>query len=329
MTATIPTINLEPMFSSEKEKRLKLASAINSALETVGFFQIVGHNVEKSLVQQMREEAYSFFRLPIEEKLKVRRPLPEITRGYDPPAQQSLAATKDAAAPPDLQEGFGVGGFDFSQDDPYYTQGLGPYFFSPNLWPEGRPVFRQTLEQYHSVLKSLAADLMGVFALALDLDETFFVDKISKTGSHMRLNKYPAQTTPPVPGQLRSGAHTDYGTLTILYGEDSPGGLQVMLPDNKWHDIHPEPEAFVINIGDCMARWTNDRWRSTLHRVNNPPSELANNERLSVAFFHSTNYDAEIKCLESCKSSTNTSKHDPIHYAAYYIDKLMKSRQTV
>ena len=329
MSPTIPTINLEPFFSSGKEKKVRLASEISCALETIGFFQIIGHNIEKSLVQQMREEAYSFFRLPIEEKLKVRRPLPEITRGYDPPAQQSLAATKDGAAPPDLQEGFGVGGFDFSHDDPYYTQGLGQYFFSPNLWPEGRPVFRKTLEQYHSVLKGLAADLMALFALTLNLDEKFFVNKINKTGAHMRLNKYPVQTTPPLKGQLRSGAHTDYGTLTILYGEDNPGGLQVKFPDNKWYDVHPEPNAFVINIGDCMARWTNDRWKSTLHRVTNPPSELANSERLSVAFFHSTNYDAEIKCLESCTCFDNPSKYAPMHYAAYYIDKLMKSRQTV
>lgn len=222
-----------------------------------------------------------------------------------------------------------MGGFNFAPDDRYYAAGLGHYFFSPNLWPDDPPGLRPVMEEYHSTLTALAATLMRVFALALDLDENYFDDKIDKTGAHIRLNKYPAQETAPVPGQLRSGAHTDYGTLTILYGEDTPGGLQVMGADGEWMDVHPAPGSFVVNIGDSMARWTNDRWVSTLHRVVNPPREHASSERLSAAFFHAANYDAEIKCLESCRSPQNPPKYEPTHYAAYYIDKLMKSRQTV
>ena len=96
-----------------------------------------------------------------------------------------------------------------------------------------------------------------------------------------------AQPETPLPGQIRAGAHTDYGTLTILYGKDKPGGLQAFSPEGKWIDVRPPPGAFVVNIGDMMARWTNDRWVSTLHRVVNPPRSEDRAERLSIAFFHS------------------------------------------
>ena len=329
MNCTIPIIDLAPALSGKAGGKDEVVRAIGENLENVGFFQIVGHGVSSTLIQRLRDQAYEFFSLPIEQKMRIKRPLPEITRGYDPPAQQSLAATKDGAAPPDLQEGFGMGGFKFGPDDPYYTAGLGHYFFAPNLWPKEPAVLRTTLETYHTRLTVLAAKLMRMFALALDMDEHYFDAKIDKTGAHIRLNKYPPQLTPPVPGQLRCGAHSDYGTLTILYGEDTPGGLQVMGSNGVWLDVHPQPDAFVVNIGDSMARWTNDRWVSTIHRVVNPSLEHSSTERLSVAFFHAANYDTEIRCLESCQSHGKPPKYESIHYAAYYIEKLMKSRQTM
>jgi isopenicillin N synthase-like dioxygenase len=329
MGSDIPLIDFAAALGDDLTGKHAVAAEIGRALESIGFFLIAGHGIPDDLVQRMRGEAYTFFKLPLDEKMKVGRPAPEITRGYDPPAQQSLSATRDGASVPDLQEGFGMGGYNFHPDDRYYAGGLGHYFFSPNLWPDHPAGLRVVLEEYHTRMTSLAARIMQVFALALDLDESYFDPKIDRTGAHMRLNKYPAQQTPPVPGQLRSGAHTDYGTLTILYGEDTPGGLQVMGPDGNWIDVHAPPGTFVVNIGDSMARWTNDRWVSTLHRVINPPREHADAERLSVAFFHASNYDTEIKCLEGCLAPGETPRYEPTFYAAYYIDKLMKSRQTV
>ena len=329
MSDGIPLIDMAPALAGDGEATRRVAGEVGRALETVGFFHIVGHGVPDDLVRRMRDLAYEFFALPMEEKMKVPRPSPETTRGYDPPARQSLSATRGDVSPPDLMEVFGMGGFDFAPDDPYYTSALGRYFFAPNLWPERPADLRPALEAYHTTLKSLASRMMRVFALALDLEEEFFDHKVDRTIAHIRLNKYPAQEKAPEPGQLRSGAHTDYGTLTILYGEDTPGGLQARGPDGGWIDVHPEPGSFVVNIGDSMARWTNGRWVSTLHRVVNPPREHAGAERLSAAFFHQPNYDAEIRCLESCQDSGNPPKYEPTFYAAYYIDKLMKSRQTV
>ena len=149
---------------------------------------------------------------------------------------------------------------------------------------------------------------MRVFAIALGIDERWFDDKIARSISHIRFNKYMAQKEAPLPGQLRAGAHTDYGTLTILYGEDRPGGLQAFSPDGEWIDVRPPPGAFVVNIGDMMARWTNDRWVSTLHRVVNPPRSEDRAERLSIAFFHQPGHDIEIRCIDTCHGPGNPSQ---------------------
>ena len=115
----------------------------------------------------------------------------------------------------------------------------------------------------------------------------------------MRL--YPEQKIAPLPGQLRAAAHTDYGTVTILKPGDTVGGLQVADSDGNWHDVPMIPGSFVINQGDLMARWTNDRWLSTLHRVANPPEEAkGGSRRLSIVFFHHPNYDATVSCLPTC-----------------------------
>jgi isopenicillin N synthase-like dioxygenase len=151
---------------------------------------------------------------------------------------------------------------------------------------------------YYRTMSRLVTALMRLAALALGVEETFFDDKVDRPIGTMRLNYYPAQTELPRPGQLRAGAHTDYGGFTILIGEDVPGGLQVRARSGEWIDVRTEPSTLVVNIGDLLMRWTNDRWVSTLHRVVNPPSPGdAARARLSVAFFSHPNYDVLIECL--------------------------------
>jgi isopenicillin N synthase-like dioxygenase len=130
------------------------------------------------------------------------------------------------------------------------------------------------------------------------VDEHFFDRKVDRSIGTMRLNYYPAQTQPPQPGQLRAGAHTDYGGFTILSGEAVAGGLQVRTRAGNWIDVHTNPTRFVVNIGDLLMRWTNDRWLSNLHRVVNPPSAHApSGPRLSIAFFNHPNYDVLVECI--------------------------------
>ena len=126
------------------------------------------------------------------------------------------------------------------------------------------------------------------------------------------MRNYPSQTATPADGQLRAGAHSDYGSLTILRAEDRPGGLQVFTREGAWIDVPIVPDCFIVNIGDLMAQWTNDHWVSTLHRVANPPPERAgDSRRQSLVFFHNPNYDAPVECLPSCRSAERAAKYPP------------------
>ena len=140
-----------------------------------------------------------------------------------------------------------------------------------NRWPAQPAALKALYTEYYLRMGALAADLMRLSALALDLPETYFDDKIDRHISRLNVRLYPEQKSAPLPGQLRAAAHTDYGTVTILKPGDTVGGLQVADRQGNWHDVLAVPGSFVVNQGDLMARWTNDRWLSTLHRVANPP----------------------------------------------------------
>ena len=324
-TTEIPTIDIAPVLGGNAAEKRRVAEEIGAALETIGFFTIVGHGVPDQLVRDVRDVAYEFFARPLAEKLRLPRPSIGATRGYDPPENQSLAATRGDASPPDLQEMFGMGDFDLP-DEPYYTEGHGADFFAANLWPDRPAAMRPTFEAYYRALGGIGDKLMRIFAIALGIDEHYFDEKLARSISHIRFNKYMAQPAAPLPGQLRCGAHSDYGTLTILYGEDKPGGLQVFGPDGEWLDVCPPDGAFVVNIGDMMTRWTNDRWLSTLHRVVNPPRKADQAERLSIAFFHQPGHDVEIRCIETCHGPDNPVKYEPVIYGDYRLAKVIASR---
>jgi len=168
---------------------------------------------------------------------------------------------------------------------------------------------------------SFSATVMRIFAVALKLPGDFFADKFDHHPSVLRLTYYPAQPDAALPGQVRSGEHTDYGNLTILRGDDVPGGLQVRRRDGVWVDIHPDPASFICNIGDLMMRWSNDTWTSTPHRVPNPPREFANVDRISLVFFHMPNHDAEIRCIDGAGAA----KYPPVKCSDYFASKYLRS----
>lgn len=321
---TIPEIDLEPFFLGDERSKLAVGREVDEALRTVGFMTIVGHGVTDELIQRVRHTALEFFALPIEEKMLAATPPERLSRGYNPIGNRSLAYTLGVEAPPDLQEGFALGPIDGGAPDP----SLGPEaerLFAPNRWPQRPADFRPTIEAYYRRLEQLAAAMMQIFAVGLDLPESYFDDKIDRHTSAIRVIHYPPQPEPPEEGQLRAGAHTDYGTLTILYGDDSPGSLQVKRRDGDWIDVHPAPGALVCNIGDLMARWTNDRWVSNLHRVANPPPEQAGSGRISMPFFHNANHDALIECIPSCVGPGGEARYPPIRFADHYLGKQTKA----
>ncbi len=181
-------------------------------------------------------------------------------------------------------------------DDLYYTGPRGRRHFLTNIWPAVPAGFERAAIVYYRTMSGLIVSLMRLAAIALGVDEHFFDRKVDRSIGTMRLNYYPAQRLSPQPGQLRSGAHTDYGGFTILSGEDVPGGLQVRTRGGDWVGVHTAPTQFVVNIGDLLMRWTNDRWLSNLHRVVNPPAGVGG-PRLSIAFFNHPNYDVLIECI--------------------------------
>jgi len=155
--------------------------------------------------------------------------------------------------------------------------------------------------------------------------ESYFTDKFDRQASVGRVIRYPAVTQPPLPGQLRAGMHTDYGTLTFVRGDDTPGGLQVRHRQGGWIDVHIPPDGFCCNIGDLMARWSNDRWVSTLHRVAVPPPDTLALDRISLVFFQNPNPDTVVRCFESCIGPGEAEKYPPVTVSEHYLGKLMKA----
>jgi isopenicillin N synthase-like dioxygenase len=160
---------------------------------------------------------------------------------------------------------------------------------------------------------------MAAFALALRLPEDYFEQRIDRHITGLAAHHYPPQPFDPAPGQFRD---TDFGSLTILSTGDDPGGLQVRDHDGTWQDVIAPPGAFVVNIGDLMAQWTNDRWVSTLHRVVNPPRERAHLPRQSIAFFHQPNWHTLVECLPGCGGVANLPRYAPITSGAHFERKL-------
>lgn len=316
----VPLIDLGSARAGGLAERRRAATAIDEACREIGFFAITGHGVAEGLVEDLRRRGHAFFELPEAEKLRARHPVEGMNRGYHPAGRETLAAANDGAAPPDLKEYFHIGPVDVG-DDAYYTSALGRRHFEPNVWPVAPAGFEEAATAYYRTMGALVTSLMRLAALALGVDEGFFDDKVDRAIGTMRLNYYPAPVASPVPGQLRSSAHTDYGGFTILSGEDVPGGLQVRTRAGRWIDVATSPTTFVVNIGDLLMRWTNDRWLSNMHRVVNPPADGPARARLSIAFFSHPNYDALIECLPT----QGPARHAPVRSGHYRDTKYAKT----
>ncbi len=300
---SVPTLDLTPFRAGPPAEQSRLVAAVAEACETLGFLTVIGHGVPPAVLAQASAAARVFFDLPDREKRRLA--LTPAGVGYSPLKGERLAATLGRATPADLKESFNVGAD-----------------FTHNQWPAAPATLRPALEAYYRALSALAADLLSVFATALALPPAYFADKIDHAASFLRVINYPPPATPPEPGQLRAGAHTDYGTLTILRAENVAGGLQVRARTGQWLDVAAPPEAFVVNLGDMLMRWTNDRWISTLHRVVNPPLAAgAASRRQSLVFFHNPNPEAVIACLPTCCDAAHPPQYPPITAGAFIAAK--------
>jgi len=322
---TVPLIDIEPFLKGSASDKAAVANKLDQACREIGFLVIFGHCVSPQLIADMNEISQEYFALPYWEKMAHKMP-PDRYRGYTGAGSETLALSLDEETPPDLKESFSCGPFGVAHDA-YHFGAEGERFFAPNIWPERPTRMRQIWEAYYSEMEGLAANLMRIFALALDLPEEWFQDKIDKQIANFSVIHYPGQKEAPLTNQLRGGAHTDYGSLTIVQTDTNVGGLEVLRRDGGWSGVPWMPGTFAVNIGDLMAEWTNDVWVSTLHRVANPPPEKAHESKTSLILFHQPNYDAVVECIPSCCSAERPAKYSRTTSGEHVTMKVMKHRQ--
>jgi isopenicillin N synthase-like dioxygenase len=288
---------------------------IEQACTEVGFFTIVNHGVSKSVVSDAWNTARQFFALAPEAQHQVSMPFPGYPYGFSPLEAETLADSLGNGGPPDRKMSYAIGPVDPATHT--FTDPDEASAWSPNLWPVALPELQTAWEAYFRSCADLSARLLQMMAEALHLPATYFDPMIDRHTSAMRALHYPAAAPGIDPStRLGAGAHTDYGTLTILLADPNVRGLEVQDAHGVWHAVDPVPDSFVVNLGDAMARWTNDRWRSTMHRVIVPSQP-----RQSIAFFHNANWDALIECIPSCLDGGEVPRYTPIEAGPHLMSK--------
>lgn len=281
---SIPVIDLSPYLDGSDKKGV--AKKIGDACTNIGFFMVKGHGIPLKLLSDVQEEATDFFDLPLQEKQVSKAPF---GLGYMGQGTENVAAT--------LQDGSTL------QDQKESLNLTLPV--REDIWPKEPPRLRSLCQTYYESVQTLASQLMRLFALALDLDEQFFDNKVDRPYTTLRLLNYPESSSAQqatTDTEIRNAEHTDYGTLTILWSPDSRG-LQAQSRQKEWINVVAPEDHFIINIGDLMMNWTNDKWISTLHRV-----IPGNERRMSIPFFHNPNPDAIIECI----CNDENPKYEPV-----------------
>lgn len=305
-------------------------AAVDKALREVGFIAIVDHGVDEAVIEAAWRTTAEWFARPLAEKARAPLLTPDYPYGYSPlqseahpGSEEDARARAEGEGPPalaDQKEMWCIGP----------DNGLAP----ARRWPESSDELRDTWLEYFKQMELLADRILRLFARALDLeDPAWFTQFNRKHASALRAINYPALDADLAPGQLRASAHTDYGALTIL--RSGGPGLQIFSRAGEWVDV-PElaqsnGSAFVINLGDLMSRWTNNRWLSTPHRVVVPqpasaskapaPAESGGrggatgmyaDARQAIAFFHNMDMDALIETIPTCRAEGEPLKYAPI-----------------
>lgn len=318
----IPIIGFQQWQQAQSQDDKKaVASQVVSAFKEVGFVYLRGHGIPSAVVSNAFKQSASFFKQPMEEKLKLAWEDPRSNRGYVQPGRERVTQSADAAEiaalrakAPDYKESMEIG----RDWDATWK----------NQWPkeENVPEFKRTMLDFFKRCHELHVEVMRSIALGLNLDESFFDALIGEQYHNLRLLNYPSipRELLAAEGTSRAGAHSDYGSLTFVF-QDSVGGLEVQNPHTQtWHPAMPIPDTIVVNVGDLLARWSNDRLRSTLHRVVAPTisgGAAMTPPRQSIAFFCNPNGTANIECLPTCVG-TEGPKYSPVQTEKYIVGRL-------
>lgn len=320
----VPVIDIASfrMPYADPDARDAVVRKVDAAARTVGFMQITGHGIPAATLDEFTAATDAFFALDAETKEKYRCP-PGINRGYTPPKAESLANSLGLASAGDLFEAINVGST--ASDYPGHT--LPPDVYAPNVYPGEVPEFAAAVTGWFTAAGAVARTMVRIFGIALGGSEDFFERFTDHSIDVLRMNNYrlPSAGTALEPGQLGMGAHTDYGIVTVLWADRVPG-LEIHGADGGWHPVMPADGALLVNLGDAIARWTNDEWISTMHRVAAPRVDGVLVPRRSAAYFHDGNIDAVIDCLPSCVRADNPARYEPVTVGEHLAAKLAGSR---
>jgi isopenicillin N synthase-like dioxygenase len=309
---SLPIIDFGPFLSGKSNERASIAFQIGAACEDVGFFYIVNHGVAADLIDRMFGQARSFFAQPLDKKMAI-----PVTRDHYRGYVASRALGRGQYGKPDLFEGFKMQ-LDLGPDDPDVR--AGKPLHQPNKWPADLPVFRATANEYWDAMMGLSNQLLRAFALALGEDESAFLPFFRKPLAQLSLLHYVPEPDDAVESRFGINPHRDTGAFTILT-QDNTGGLEVGRRAGGWIPAPSVDGAYLINIGDMIQRWTNDRFVSTPHRVINP----ARRDRMSIPFFANADFDAVVTCLPSCIEPGKPARYPPLDVGEFMVHRYSRN----
>ena len=309
MPASIPVVDIGALYGSDPAAKQAVAAKIGAACDDIGFFYAVGHNVPVETIDRAVAAADKFFKQPIADRLKVKSD--KNNRGY-----REIGDVVHANGKPSARDNFDIG-FPVTEDDPEVKAGTPLY--APNKWPE-LPGFREALETYYDETFKLGMKVLEGFALHFGKPENFFTRHFTRPVADMVINHYLGAAGLHISDQA-SGPHTDHGIVTILW-QDSLGGLEVMNKDGEWLKVTPLRGSYVINIGELMKRWTNGRYKATVHRV----VHLQDKSRYSMPLFCNPNFRTIVDPRDLGISDADA-KYEPVMSGDFLLGRFKATRK--
>lgn len=303
----IPVIDLGPYLAGAPGALERTAGELRYAMENVGFYFIVNHGVPQSLIDRTFAAAERFHAQPLEEKMKLK--IDENVLGYLPLQGATVRhSALNKNNKPNLNEAFFINR-QLTPDHPDVV--ARKPFRALNRWPENLPGFREDLLAYTRAMEQLGRKLVPLYALALDLPADYFDEAFREPTFALRLSHYP-QVEVLDENEFGLAPHTDTSFMTLLPDNKVPG-LSIRLPNGQWVDAPALAGSFLVNGGDLLRRWTNDRFLATPHRVIN----RSGMERYAIPFFMDCHYDFRMACLPTCQGPDKPPRYEPITYPEY------------
>ena len=309
MSVNIPSLDLSHFLSNDNYVKNKFVTDLGSAYEQIGFIALKGHFLSKENIDQIYRQIKCFFNLPIGTKKKYELDGFEGQRGYTSFGKEHAKGKKQG----DLKEFWHFGQY---LDDQDYDK----YKYPKNLYVEEIPEFNEVGKLVYQSLEKTAIYILRAISLFLELEENHFDQYVRNGNSILRPIHYPPIKSKPV-GAERASAHGDINLITLLMGAHGKG-LQVLTNDGKWIDAIAKEDEIVINVGDMLSRYTNNKLKSTIHRVVNPPKKYWTESRYSIPFFLHPVGSMSLNVLDSCIDENNPKKYKDINANEFLIQRL-------